>query len=167
MWCDVLLEIPGYIDAESGPVESDWTPTNRQGDFMSYKFDISPYSMMYDPPEAKLGKIDHFVQEVGPLWPMFAQGGAVFDGQELVKIYADLLRIPEIERIVRYTTPPQAEGVGNQAMEQEVNAPPMTVRRNIRQNVPTSGTPGNRMAMLAQAMAATAGPSPDQGKVTI
>lgn len=149
MWHDAVLQIPGSFELtpNSGVyIPSNWTPEHREGDFVQYKFDFLPYSMNYDPPEARLQKLERAMDRLVNLFPILQAQGATIDGQELVRQYADKLGAPELESVIVFTGPPmapQAEGAGNM---------PETTRNYVRRNVATGGTPQARSMAMQQSL---------------
>src|SRR3989304_5287921 len=58
LWVDENLVVPGTTEINGTHHDADWTPEMREGDFYQYNFDVEPYSMAYESPEMKVGKIE-------------------------------------------------------------------------------------------------------------
>lgn len=154
MWADAVLEVPGSFEVapRTGIYEdAAWTPELREGDFWQYNFDIQPYSMNYEPPEAKIQKIERAMQQIMQLYPVLEAVGGTIDVQELVKQYADSLQLPELENVVTFATPSNIERPGPQGSDKESPKTPTTTTRNyVRRNIPTGGTSQSRSSILQQ-----------------
>jgi hypothetical protein len=124
-----------------------WKPGLREGDFLEYLFDIEPYSMTYEPPEAKVQKMERAITQFSSLYPILQQSGGTIDVQELVKFYLEAMHLPELENIITFSQPPE------QSMQtpEGPGMPASTTRNYVRQNVPTGGTPEARSANLQAA----------------
>ena len=151
MWIDEALTMSSSIK-EPGlelPIEANWTPEQREGDFAQYGFDIDPFSMSYITPEEKVGQLNTAIQQIAPLMQM---GGATINMGALVKQYADLLNMPELEDIIQLAPPPMQE----QQPQQSGGGPqgPKQPNESIRTNVSTGGTPDAQRVQTTQALLA-------------
>jgi hypothetical protein len=155
MWVDEILQIETNIKPRKDSllsVHSPWTPEYREGDFWQYNFDVEPYSMIYEPPEARAQKMERAMDRIANLYPMLQQMGGTIDVQQLVRNYAETLDLPELERIVIFPEPlegiqPAGPGFGNH----ERSMAPETTRNYVRKNVPTGGTPQAQSDKMKQA----------------
>jgi hypothetical protein len=164
LWNDGFLEIPGSLEiGQTGiRVDNSWTPEQRDGQFDQYEFKVEPYSMVYTTPMQKVQKIERVLQQVAPLWPMFQASGATLDVQELIRILADNMDLPEIQRIITFAAQmAQGEGLGGD--ENTVRQSPITSRETVRRNIPTGGTADSRSSILQQALLGSGQVNQQQG----
>ncbi|MEO1615053.1 MAG: hypothetical protein AAFV88_04335 [Planctomycetota bacterium] len=159
LWDDPVKEIVNEIPIEgtSFRVESVWKPNDREGKFIDYNLDIDVYSMQYQSPQTKLQKINELVQGVlVPLSPILQQQGGMIDLFELTRMYAEMLNIPELREIVKFTGIPG--DTTSPAIAQVPTKPPTSTRNYVRTNVSAGQT--IPMAQSSQMMnqAAAAGP---------
>jgi hypothetical protein len=146
-WHDQLnvqdVQIP--VDGLDQPISVEWTPEDREGDFLQYNFQIEPFSMAYQSPSQRVGQIMQLLQQV--YLPMQAsgalqEGGGTLDIQELTETLAELLNLPRLKNIVKFGQPPQEQRPGPAGGETRQS--PVTTRTNIRQNISTGGTEQSR-----------------------
>jgi len=145
MWTDEVLQINGtYTDPQlMFPVNANWTPEMREGDFLQYRFDIEPYSMAYKSPAQRLGQIGQAIQMLAPAIQM---GTVQLNGAALADTAAELLNEPRIREIIQTAPPPDPmmqQGGGGGGVD---NGP----RKYIRENISTQGTPDSQRVQLAQ-----------------
>jgi hypothetical protein len=165
MWHDGFLQVPANFEVAPGSgifADASWTPEQREGDFWQYNFDIIPGSMNYEPAEVKIAKIERAMGQVGQLLPVLqALGG---DPQEFIKQYAELLQVPELERMFNFNAAPGGDRPGPQGSPGEgMRMPSQTTRNYVRRNVPTGGTPQSRSMVMQQAFLGGGQVTPQQG----
>ena len=166
MWEDVVLEVPGTTEYAPGVYRDvSWTPDQRSGEFWMYNFDIKPHSMDYEPPQAKIEKIERAMAQLERVWPMIEAAGGQIDVQELVKQLANKLDVPELENIVVFPTNPAIERPGPAGERPKL--PSTTTRRNVRINVPTGGTQQSRSSIMQQALLDGSGQATPQQMATL
>lgn len=152
LWTDQFhtSESEMRFDGLDFPVPSVWSPEDRQGEFWQYGFDIEPYSQAFKPPSQRANELTSFImQVVAPLGPMLeAQGGSI-DVQSLIRLYGELMNLPRLNQIIKFSQPQQPQEVPG---AQRPGKPPVTMRHNVRHNVPTGGTAASRDTILQQAL---------------
>jgi hypothetical protein len=152
MWADEVLEVPGDFEVAPGTgvhVDASWTPEMREGDFWQYNFEIEHCSMNYEPPEVKLQKIERAMGQLLQMFPIIQAAGGTIDVQELTRIYAEGLGVPQLENVVTFALPSMQTGGGG---EEGGHMPQSTTRNYVRHNVPTGGTQQSRRSALQQAL---------------
>jgi hypothetical protein len=163
MWVDEFLEVPGQTEALPGSgvyVESGWSPEKREGDFWQYNFDIIPGSTNYESDDAKIGKIERAMERLGQLYPIIQETGGTIDVQELTRLYATYLGIPELENVITFVEEPEERTGGASTGQQRM--PNETTRNYVRHNVPTGGTQQARSQALQQSAMGAASPNQQQ-----
>ncbi len=160
MWDSETLEIEGHEEVgRTGVfVPQKWEPGNRDGKRAQYDFQVEPYSMMYQPPEAKVGKIFQTLQALQPMWPLFQSAGANLNAKRLMEIISEYRDLPELAEIVDFA-PQDQEGQGP---AHDATQSPVTTRTNVRRNVPTGGTPDSRSMVMQQALLGGGSTNPQQ-----
>jgi len=152
MWADEVLQVPSstpFREGSSVRIDTSWTPELREGDFWQYGFEVEPYSMNYESPEAKLMKLERAMDRLAQLYPIIERNGGSIDVERMQKDYADLLGIPQLENWITYGVPEPPPGMQQQS---EGRMAPETTRNYVRRNVATGGTPQNRSSVLQQAL---------------
>ena len=152
MWVDEMLSVPSSVEMYSGSgvrMNTSWTPEMREGDFLEYNFEIEPYSMSYESPEAKLQKMERAMDRLGQLFPIIQANGGTIDVQQMHRDYAELLGTPELKNWITFASPPAIEQPGPAGGQSPVK-PSATTRSYVRHNVSTGGTPQNRSAQTQQ-----------------
>jgi hypothetical protein len=127
----------------------------REGDFLQYNFDIEPYSMNYEPPEAKVEKIERVIAKAVELHPLLEAAGGSIDVQEVMRHYVDALGRPELASIVTFANPSQRPGP-------QGSPPTKTTREYVRRNIAAGPTPQARRQILQQTMMAGGQANPQQ-----
>jgi len=152
MWGDEVLQVSGtYKDPGlMFPVNANWTPEMREGDFLQYKFDVEPYSMAYKSPTQRLGQIGQAIQMLAPA---IQTGSVMLNGAALADTAAELLNEPRIREIIQTAPPPDPMMQQGQGGGGGVDSGP---RKYIRENVSTQGTPDSQRVQLAQQFASGA-----------
>lgn len=154
MWVDEMLEITDSykLSGLSLPIKVQWTPEQREGDLIQYKFNVEPHSMAYKSPSMRLQSIGTAIQMVAPA---LESGGVVLNGTALAETIAELLNEPRINELIQPAPPPdpqmQQDGGGGGGVPN--NGP----RKYIRENISTQGTPDAQRVQLAQQFASGAG----------
>jgi hypothetical protein len=162
LWADKAMTIHQSIQLAPGTgatLSIDWTPDKREGDFWQYNFDIEPYSMNYEPPEAKAQKMEQAIGQLVNLYPILSESGGTINVQELVRHYAEVLHLPELEHIVTFQQPPMVDRPGPAGQQ---HMPAQTTRNYVRRNVPTGGTPDSRSHVMQQVLLGGGQVNPDQ-----
>lgn len=108
-WTNPLAErqVQKHVEGTNISVDQAWSYETRQGDFLSYNFDIDAYSMQDDSPSTKMQKIglalERFIFPV--LESLEGQGGQI-DFKKLTEMIARFGNIPELNDIVQFRDPP-------------------------------------------------------------
>ena len=158
LWTDQVKEINSQITIPgvSIPIPVKWTPEEREGDLLQYKFHVEPYSMVYRSPQQKATDIMGLVgQVVTPLLPAIQAAGGMFDVMELISLMAGLMDLPQLEDIVKFAVPigamagggmPGMPGGGGQS------APASTTREYVRHSVSGGSTPDAQRTQAIQSL---------------
>ena len=102
-----LMEVPGTSGFQ---VESNWTPEDREGNFIDYNFDIDIFSMVYQTPGQRIRTISQVLNNIFiPLSPFITQQGGTIDVAELANIYSEMTNEPRIKHVVRFDQPSPAD----------------------------------------------------------
>ena len=153
MWNDAALQIEGTltIPGTDWTVPNNWTPDHRVGRFDQYGFRIDPYSLPYRSPLQRLEALNSALQLYLEMQSagVLAQYGAQIDVQKLVEIQAELLGEPRLKEVVRFDAPAQDPDPRSQG---DGGMPRDTVRKYVRENVPTGGTEKSRHGTLQQTL---------------
>lgn len=154
LWYDPLIELPltKRVDGTDINVPVDFTPEDREGEYLDYNIDIQPYSMQDMTPSARLAAINQVLQTVGsllPIMPMLQQSGYMLNVDALLRTYNKYANIPELEEIVTslmldMMPDQQPQPVGQPPTKMQ---PPVTTRRYERVNRPGATTQGKDAAM--------------------
>lgn len=138
--------LPGIDD----PFKADWTPEQREGDFIQYNLKVEPYSMSYQSPQGRIQQITQITQGLLlPMLPLLQQQGLGMDAIALTEIIADLADLPRLKEIWKTVQPQMPEGTGNGGGPGMGNAGP---RHYVRENVSTGGTPDAQRTQNMQAL---------------
>lgn len=130
------VSIPG---APGYSYTSVWKPGDREGNFLDYNFEIDIYSMQLQSPSAKVQKLNEIVMGVVlPMAQLIMQQGGMVDFFALMKIYADLLNIPELLDVVRFGAP-MMDGNGTSPIA-EIPKSPTSTRNYVRHNTGGQGS---------------------------
>lgn len=117
-------------------VELDFGPDQRDGDLSDYLIEVAPYSLQTRSPAERLQTIQNLMtQIILPLAPQMEQQGLAPNIPVLMDLVARYSDTPEIRDIITGTDPAKLAG-GQHAAEGRQS--PVTVRTNIRKNVPGS-----------------------------
>lgn len=152
MWLDAAMAIPGELQLTPRlSVDASWTPDDREGDFWQYNFQVEPYSMAYIPPAVKLQKLEKAIGQLIQLLPMLQAAGGNIDVVELVRLYGDMLDLPELSSVITFMEPvAPPPGMGSDSPSP--GKPNNTSREYIRRNVSMGGTPQARSDALQEAL---------------
>lgn len=152
LWQDEFKTIVTEIPIPGAPgysATSVWSPGDREGNFVDYNFEIDVYSMQFQSPSSKVQQLNELVMGVFmPMMQMMIQQGLVIDLMQLVKTYAELLNLPELESIIKFSMPMQ-DGSGMSAIA-DVPKAPSTTRNYVRHN--TGGQKANPLQQTAAMM---------------
>ena len=130
------VSIPG---APGYSYTSVWKPGDREGNLLDYNFEIDIYSMQLQSPSAKVQKLNEIVMGVVlPMAQLIMQQGGMVDFFALMKIYADLLNIPELLDVVRFGAP-MMDGNGTSPIA-EIPKSPTSTRNYVRHNTGGQGS---------------------------
>ena len=157
LWEDEFKSIPGSIpiDGSRGKsITSNWEPGDREGNLQQYNFEVNRHSMGYQPPVKKVEAINSLLAQVYfPLQALMEKQGGEVDLAKLTELYADMLNLPRLKDIIRFTgreydqyTPGPSQTV----------KPPVTTRNYTRKSIPSGTEDGNR-SNNSQAWLALAG----------
>lgn len=153
LWADEAKEIVSQMQipgATKGYVATyRWTPGDREGNFIDYNFDIDVYSMQYQSPSAKVESLNTLLSQVYlPMLQVLMQQGAIVDFFALTKLYAELMRLPELLQIIKFTN--VIESSDTVSPIATIPKAPTSTRRYVRENV--SGSQQGMGEQLSMAM---------------
>lgn len=121
LWGDEFTKIPAQDEIEGLPeitFDSTWNAEYRRGQFSDYNFDIDVYSMQYQTPASRVQSINNLLQSIYiPMMPMIQQQGGNFDLQKLTEMHSEMLNLPRLKDIVKFSTPQEAVGSMAQMMK--------------------------------------------------
>lgn len=134
MWEDPLVEmaLQQPVKGSDRTITVNFTPEDREGNFIDFNIDIDPYAVQYQSPAARLNTLNKFIQQLAPFIPMMEAQGITLDFEGWLREAARYADMPELERIIRFANPQQMEA-GPVAAS---GRPAVTERRNIRINKP-------------------------------
>ena len=152
LWQDefktIITEIP-IPGAPGYSATSVWSPGDREGNFVDYNFEIDVYSMQFQSPSSKVQRLNELVMGVFmPMMQMMMQQGIMIDMMQLVKTYAELLNLPELESIVKFSMPMQDDS--SMSAIADVPKSPVSTRNYVRHN--TGGQKSNPLQQTAAMM---------------
>lgn len=111
-----------------------WNNATKKGDFEDYDFQIDVYSMQDDSPSTKLQKIGEVLERfIFPIQPMIEQQGGRIDIQAMISEIAQLSNLPELNRFVVFSLPPdpsEMPGGANNAPNGGIPGMPVNTTRN-------------------------------------
>lgn len=120
LWGDEFTKLPAQDEIEGLPeitFDSTWNAEYRRGQFSDYNFDIDVYSMQYQTPASRVQAINNLLQSIYiPMMPMIQQQGGNFDLQKLTEMHSEMLNLPRLKDIVKFSTPQEAAGSMAQMM---------------------------------------------------
>ena len=139
LWGDEFTKLPAQDEIEGLPeitFDSTWNAEYRRGQFSDYNFDIDVYSMQYQTPASRVQSINNLLQSIYiPMMPLIQQQGGNFDLQKLTEMHSEMLNLPRLKDIVKFSTP--QESVGSMAQMMNGAAP---AQQPMQQQAP-SGVP--------------------------
>ena len=159
MWVDEALEVPGSftIDGTDINVQSNWTPEDREGNFLDYNFDVDVYSLPRRQPEEMFAQLQGLTEFCLKYPDALGAEGGMISMQEFIRKAAELLNLPDIRRIIKFDQPPSEPDVAPTA---DPRKPAETTRNYVRKNIPTGGTPENQSQTMQQTLLGMAGGNP-------
>lgn len=157
IWYDPLIDPPltKHVEGTSVEIPVSFSEEIREGDFLDYNVDFSPYSMQSRTPQQKLNTIMQAMQGLYlPALPYMQEQGITVDWEELANILAGYSDTEELRKILTLAQPgpgivqPQTgAGEGDQPRQS-----PVTRRENVRVNRTTGGSRAGRDAVLMRAL---------------
>ena len=147
LWTDPLIEVPIVHRLSTGREFQDtFGPADREGDFYQYNLDVEPYSMQDRGPQQRLQAIRSLVQELLiPLMPALQEQGIQVNMEGILRCYAELADMPELEEFVTFSNPTMAAQAGP---VQPPPKPAVTTRNYVRTNRPGATTRGKLNGMM-------------------
>lgn len=109
---DPLIEIPltKRVPGTRVEIQTTFTPSDMDGAFLDYNFEILPHSIRSDTPRAKLSRIQEVLDRyIIPNQEILAQQGIVVTYESLVRLFADYLGVPELEHVLMFYGEPQEQ----------------------------------------------------------
>jgi len=159
LWQDEFKTIVTEIAIPGAPgytATSVWKPGDREGNFLDYNFEIDVYSMQFQSPSIKIQRLNELVMQVlMPMYQLMMEQGVFIDMMQLVKIYADLMNLPELEQIVRFSDPMMDQESGSPGMIADIPKAPTSTRNYVRHN--TGGQKANPLQQTAAMMGGDGG----------
>ena len=145
LWDDPVSEyhIVKPVGSQGYSIETTVTPESRMGKFFDYNFRVNPYSLQNMSPAEEANRLMMLLtQFVMPALPGFMQQGIGVDWEACLKLLADKMNMPELNKILVYMQ-------GQQIPEQEpIGMPSNTTRTYERVNRPAGTVQGNDQAMM-------------------
>ncbi len=106
------------------------------------------YSLPHTPPAARAEMIMTLHDRVfAPAMQMIMAQGGQIDYAAITTTLADLLNMPELENVIKWSGPVEGEGGG-----EEASKPDITHRKYTRTSVPSGGSPQSRLASTLTGM---------------
>jgi hypothetical protein len=166
LWDDAFKEVVSEvtIPGTNGiSVTSTWKPGERQGNFIDYNFDIDVYSMQYQGPKAKIQQLNQLISSVYvPMAQILQQQGGMLDMIALTRQYAELLNLPELSEIVKFTG--GAEPAQTSSPTADVpTKPPTSTRNYVRTNVSAASNESGMQQAAGQMGGMEQGPQTQGG----
>ena len=157
LWMDEFKEIASSFPVEGiegMEIPSSWEPGDREGNFMQYNFEIATESMAYQSGTDRISTINQLLTQIYiPLQEQMAQQGGQIDFAELANMHADLLNLPRLKRIIKFSGQMQNDEPGPQS---SVSKPANTTRTNIRKSISNGSTVGGERVAAGQQWAGMA-----------
>jgi len=144
---DITLPLVKRAAGTRVEVDIEYNAKTMEGDFFDYNFSVTPYSMQYLPPEARLRNMMNLYQNVVmPGMPLMQQQGIEWDMAGFIKLMAKYGSMDEIDDLVRF-----ADGPSNDEgpVKPDALKPPNTSREVVRTSRP-GGTEAGSNAALQQ-----------------
>ena len=138
--------------------ETDFPPEAREGDFIDFNIDISPYSMQDRSPAERVQSMMELMQGVIiPMTPQMAQMGIKPDMQAFLHYISKYSNTPEIDQILGLMT--DEEKAMQNAGAEPPRQSPVTTRRYIREGRSGQTRQGRDDDMIRMLMGANPNPS--------
>jgi len=107
LWTNPTKKIPILRNVAGINIETEYSDSVKEGDFMDYTFDIDVYSMSKMSPELRFQKLMQLITGVIlPLAPLAAQQGTLPDVDQIVRESGRYLNIPNMENWWKSVVPP-------------------------------------------------------------
>jgi len=151
LWVDEQTEMRGEytIPGIDEPIAANWTPEDREGDFIQYRVTVEPYSMQYQSPQMRSQALTGLLQQViMPVMPMLQQQGGTIDAAALTDMLSELNDLPRLKELVKFTAP-MAPPPGQQQQPANPNTGP---RHYVRESVSNGGSPDAQRVQNMQAL---------------
>jgi len=145
LYNDPLITLPLTKRIDNYEIQTPWTPYDRENDFMEYNMKLEPYSLQYRSPSERLETIRQTMSQlVFPFSQMMAAQGIFVDFEKLYRIISEYTGLDELNDILIYTNPRQAEQGPIRSLQS-----PVTNRINTRINRPGATSQGKDEAMAS------------------
>jgi hypothetical protein len=159
LWTDPLINMPltKRVPGTDIEVPINFTPEDREGDFLDYNFDIQPYSLQEHTPADKMNSLMQLMTQV--LIPMSQQmqaGGVGINFPGFLKTIRNLGNLPEVEDLLTFQQPQQMEE--GQPVGEPPQKSPVTTRTYERVNRPGATRVGKDYAMMQTLLGGNAQP---------
>lgn len=150
------VEVP--IDGFPGEsIPETITPEMREGNWLNLNFEMDPYSLQSESPGSRVQDIDQLMGIMGQMAPLMQGQNIAPNFAEYLRIRAHLKNMPDIERLVMFSTPPE-----NQELQEAPRSPAATSRTYNRVSSSQASPAGVNNAQMAAAQGAA---SPQQAAV--
>jgi hypothetical protein len=140
-WTDPLLDrtVPVKVSGTDIVLQKALTAETKEGDFVDYELNITPYSMHPKSPGERIQAIQVvFRQFIGPFMPLLEKQGISIDFENLLRTLARLLDMDELEDMLLFDGPGVEEIMeGAAGGDNKTRMPSHTSREQIR-----TGRPG-------------------------
>jgi len=141
LWEDQFFQARGTRRAHNREYELQFSPEQREGDFLDYNFTIEPYSMTEKTPAQRLQLVEHLFQTyLIPFAPQIAETGGEVDWRGFIELYAKLTNMNELNDIMTFRSPPDLER--NPRQQEQGGMAPQTKRTYERVNRSTATRQG-------------------------
>ena len=166
LWNDQNKTIPGQMTVPGlehfPPLEANWEPGDREGDYEDYDLNIDIFSMPHQSPQQKFNTMLGLLQNVFlPAGEMLKSQGGSINFQKVAESAAKLLNAPELTEWIEFSgmpTPLPGEGDDDGGGSDEFGKLGASTTRNyVRQSVSGGGSPQNQATMRQQAWLGMAG----------
>lgn len=142
------MDLPVHLPGTSESILVGYDPSEIEGDYLDYNFDIEPYSMQPDTPAIKIKNLMQSLQLLAPHLPFMAQQGLGLDYETLVRRIGEYTNTPDLEDII--TLVGMGEGVqGPVGAPHAATQAAVTERRNVRINRSAGSREGTNKALMA------------------
>ncbi len=166
LWEDAAKEIVSQMEIPGSrgmTTTFEWKPGDREGNFIDYNFDIDVYSMQYQSPASKLESLNTLLAQVYlPMIQVLMQQGGTIDFFALTKLYAEMMRLPELETIIKFGS--VVDSGDSTSPIARIPKAPTSTRNYVRENV--SNTNQGMGAQMSEAMSQAAMSSSPQGSMS-